>query len=120
MLNGMGMATAGLITGYISLVSIFMIGLLAAIAIPNFVSARKKAQFNGCQVNLRTIQAAKEQWALEDPARKAMTPDEADIIGAGKSVPGARCPDRGRYSLNGLNESPSCSVHGQIANWTPR
>jgi Tfp pilus assembly protein PilE len=115
----MGMATAGLITGYFSLISIFMVGLLAAIAIPNFVVARKKAQLNACQVNLNALQAAKERWALDDPARKGQTPEEADIIGTGKYVPTAICPANGTYFLNRLNESPTCSVHGEIPNWTP-
>jgi hypothetical protein len=119
-LSGMGMATAGLITGYFSLVSIFMVGMLAAIAIPNFVVARKKAQLNACQANLRTLQAGKESWALQDPARKGQTPEEADIIGAGKYVPVAICPAKGTYFLNRLNESPTCSVHGEIPNWTPK
>jgi type II secretory pathway pseudopilin PulG len=116
----MGMATAGLITGYLSLVTIFMIGLLAAIAIPNFVAARTKAQINACRVNLNTLQAAKERWALENPARKGTNPEDADIIGAGKYVTTAVCPAKGTYFLNAVNESPTCSVHGEIPNWTPR
>src|SRR5204862_3812410 len=63
-LSGMGMATAGLITGYFSLISIFMVGLLAAIAIPNFVVARKKAQLNACLVNLYVLKVGKARWAL--------------------------------------------------------
>ena len=111
------MATAGLITGYFSLLSIFMVGMLAAIAIPNFVVARKKAQFNACQSNMRSLQAGKEQWALENPARKTQAPEESDIVGAGKFVPEIVCPAGGVYSLNGLKESPSCTTHGQIKNW---
>jgi hypothetical protein len=41
---------------------------LAAIAIPNFVRARKTAQANSCTNNLRLIDAAKQQLALEDPS----------------------------------------------------
>ncbi|HUR46669.1 MAG TPA: DUF4190 domain-containing protein [Candidatus Saccharimonadales bacterium] len=116
-LTGMGMATAGLITGYFSLLSIFMVGLLAAIAIPNFVMARKKAQFNACQLNMRALQNGKEQWALEDPTRKTLTPEEADIVGGGKFVNQAVCPAGGVYTLNGIKESPTCTVHGQLKNW---
>jgi plasmid maintenance system killer protein len=38
---------------------------LAAIAIPNFVRARQTSQTNACINNLRIIDAAKQQWALE-------------------------------------------------------
>ena len=42
-----------------------VIGLLAAIAIPSFIKARSESQKKGCQNNLRIIDAAKEQWAME-------------------------------------------------------
>src|SRR4026208_1685374 len=43
-----------------------IIGLLAAIAIPNFVKARENAQLNSIFNNLRIIEGAKDQWALEN------------------------------------------------------
>ncbi|MEJ5238561.1 MAG: type II secretion system protein [Limisphaera sp.] len=56
-------------TGAFTLVEIMIvvaiIGLLAAIAIPNFVKARETSQTNACVNNLRQIDAAKDQWALE-------------------------------------------------------
>jgi prepilin-type N-terminal cleavage/methylation domain-containing protein len=57
-------------TGGFTLVEIMIvvaiIGLLAAIAIPNFVRARQTAQTNACLNNLRVIDGAKNQWALEN------------------------------------------------------
>jgi prepilin-type N-terminal cleavage/methylation domain-containing protein len=57
-------------TGAFTLVEIMIvvaiIGLLAAIAIPNFVKARETSQQNACVNNLRQIDAAKDQWALEN------------------------------------------------------
>lgn len=41
--QGGGMAVAGLVTGYLSILMIEMWGLLAAVAIPSFVKARKQA-----------------------------------------------------------------------------
>ncbi|HKS38167.1 MAG TPA: hypothetical protein VJW76_13300 [Verrucomicrobiae bacterium] len=46
-----------------------VVGLLAAIAIPNFVKARETAQYNAIMNNLRMIEAAKAQWALENRKR---------------------------------------------------
>ena len=47
------------------MIVVAIIGLLAAIAIPNFVRARETSQKNACINNLRQIDAAKQQWALE-------------------------------------------------------
>jgi prepilin-type N-terminal cleavage/methylation domain-containing protein len=47
------------------MIVVAIIGLLAAIAIPNFVKARENAQLNAIFNNLRIIEAAKDQWALE-------------------------------------------------------
>jgi len=47
------------------MIVVAIIGLLAAIAIPNFVRARETSQTNACVNNLRQIDAAKDQWALE-------------------------------------------------------
>ena len=47
------------------MIVVAIIGLLAAIAIPNFARARATAQQNACINNLRIVDAAKEQWALE-------------------------------------------------------
>jgi prepilin-type N-terminal cleavage/methylation domain-containing protein len=47
------------------MIVVAIIGLLAAIAIPNFVRARETAQFNSIGNNLRIIENAKDQFALE-------------------------------------------------------
>ena len=48
------------------MIVVAIIGLLAAIAIPNFVKARESAQLNSILNNLRIIEGAKDQWALEN------------------------------------------------------
>src|ERR1700749_3729282 len=47
------------------MIVVAIIGLLAAIAIPNFVKARATSQANACINNLRQIDAAANEWALE-------------------------------------------------------
>src|ERR1700744_2039999 len=47
------------------MIVVAIIGLLAAIAIPNFVKARDTSQANACINNLRQIDAAANEWALD-------------------------------------------------------
>ena len=47
------------------MIVVAIIGLLAAIAIPNFVRARTTSQQDACINNLRLIDGAQQQWALE-------------------------------------------------------
>lgn len=60
------------------MIVVAIIGLLAAIAIPNFVKAREIAQLNSIMNNLRIIDGAKDQWALE---QKKGTGDTVDDLG---------------------------------------
>src|SRR6202789_1415122 len=62
------------------MIVVAIIGLLAAIAIPNFVKARTTSQQNACISNLRLIDAAKQQWALETHQGSGATPATNDII----------------------------------------
>ena len=61
------------------MIVVAIIGLLAAIAIPNFVRARQTSQTNACINNLRQLDGAKQQWALENGKTQADTPVEADV-----------------------------------------
>ena len=47
------------------MIVVAIIGLLAAIAIPSFIKARTESQAKGCINNLRIMDAAKEQCAME-------------------------------------------------------
>ena len=82
------------------MIVVAIIGLLAAIAIPNFVKARTTAQTNACINNLRQISGAVETWALENRKVPTDAVADADIFGAAlyiKSKP--TCPAGGTYSL---------------------
>jgi prepilin-type N-terminal cleavage/methylation domain-containing protein len=83
------------------MIVVAIIGLLAAIAIPNFVKARTTSQQNACINNLRLVDASKQQWALEQRKQSTDTPAGSDLQ-----------PYLGRGS-NG--ELPSCPVDPQSA-----
>jgi hypothetical protein len=109
-LSGEGMALAGLITSYVSIgMIIFMIPLMA-IAIPNFVRARETAQMNMCINNLRQIDAAKQEWALENNKKGADTPTQADVAHFLKNGQFPKCIAGGTYTIGPVNEPPTCSI----------
>src|SRR5947207_13253610 len=85
------------------MIVVAIIGLLAAIAIPNFVKARTTAQQNACINNLRQIDSAKQQWALETRQTANATPVETDIrpyLGRAGSTAGMGCPANGADRTN--------------------
>jgi prepilin-type N-terminal cleavage/methylation domain-containing protein len=45
------------------MIVVAIIGLLAAIAIPNFIRARSNSQMNACINNMRQLDGAAQQWA---------------------------------------------------------
>jgi len=110
MIGGGGLAIGGLVTGYISLA---LIPLLAAIALPNFVKARDTAQKNACINNLRVIDGAKQQWALENSKPADAVPTAADLD---RYIPGGyahlHCPRDGEYVIGQVDEAATCSIPG--------
>jgi prepilin-type N-terminal cleavage/methylation domain-containing protein len=61
------------------MIVVAIIGLLAAIAIPNLVRSRVTTQTNTCIDNLRMIDGAKQQWALEHGAVATTIPQPTDL-----------------------------------------
>jgi prepilin-type N-terminal cleavage/methylation domain-containing protein len=62
------------------MIVVAIIGLLAAIAIPNFVRARESAQLNTIANNLRILEGAKEQYALEYKLATATAVVDTDLL----------------------------------------
>jgi prepilin-type N-terminal cleavage/methylation domain-containing protein len=63
------------------MIVVAIIGLLAAIAIPNFIRARQTAQKNACIANLKQLQGAIQVWAIDTGAASDATFTTADIVG---------------------------------------
>jgi hypothetical protein len=110
-LEGKGLAIAGLITGYLGIAwAIVFIPLMAAIAIPNFVKARETAQRNACISNLRQIEAAKEMWSVEKGKSDDAVPTPADLSQYLPGFANLRCLKGGTYNINAVGQLPTCSV----------
>ena len=62
------------------MIVVAIIGLLAAIAIPNFIRARETAQKNACIANLKQIQGAIQVWAIDTGAASTAAVTTADIV----------------------------------------
>jgi prepilin-type N-terminal cleavage/methylation domain-containing protein len=99
------------------MIVVAIIGLLAAIAIPNFVRARTTAQQNACINNLRQLDGAKQQWGLETKAGATTTPNITDVapyLGRGTAGTQPTCPTDGAktfttsYTMGDLSTAPSC------------
>ena len=93
------------------MIVVAIIGLLAAIAIPNFIKARTTAQKNACINNLRQIDGAIQQWALENKQGATATVKFTDISGYLKNA--VICPSGGTafsdsYSIVDVQTKPTC------------
>ena len=94
------------------MIVVAIIGLLAAIAIPNFVKARNTAQAKACINNKRQIESAIQQWALETNkgANAPISVGEiSDYIKGGMpTCPSGNTP----YSVTGSVDAPiiACGV----------
>ncbi len=77
------------------MIVVAIIGLLAAIAIPNFIKARTTSQQNACINNLRLIDSSKQQWALEQKQQTSAVPAGSDLqpyLGRGTGGELPTCP----------------------------
>ena len=93
------------------MIVVAIIGLLAAIAIPNFVRARTTSQKNACINNLRQIDGAKQQWALENKKSSTASPGSTDVaqyLGRGSSGQMPTCPAAGAYTIGDVQTAPTC------------
>ena len=93
------------------MIVVAIIGLLAAIAIPNFVRARTQSMKNACINNLRQIDGAVQQWALENKAAPDATVGYSSISAYLKNS--VICPAGGTafsdsYVINGVTNKPTC------------
>jgi len=98
------------------MIVVAIIGLLAAIAVPNFVRARATSQANACINNLRQIDAAVNEWALEQGQKTgdgpaSLTTDLTPYIklNANNAIPG--CPAQGTYSVGKVGDTPQVSCN---------
>ncbi len=86
------------------MIVVAVIGILAAIAIPNFILSRRRSHQNACIANLKQIQNAKVQSLM---ANGGIT--ETDLYGPEKYIKvEPKCPAGGVYTIGDADANPSC------------
>jgi prepilin-type N-terminal cleavage/methylation domain-containing protein len=93
------------------MIVVLIIGILLAIAVPNFIKARETSRTKSCISNLRQIDAGKEQYAMDN--KKA----DGDPVAQGDLVPTyikkwPECPSGGTYTINNVGTDPTCDQPG--------
>ena len=95
------------------MIVVLIIGILMAIAVPNFVKARDSSRKNSCIANLKQTESAKEQWAMDNKKDIGAAVDYTDLVGATlymKSTPS--CASGGTYTVNVIGTAPVCDKAG--------
>jgi hypothetical protein len=90
--------------------------VLFTLVISNVIRARKSTATNSCINQLRQIDAAKQQWAIENKKTTNDVPTWNDIrpyIGHGVDGEILRCPAGGQYVLGHVGDPPKCSIGGE-------
>jgi len=92
--------------------SVVPVAMGSAVALPALAKARSKAQQTACMSNLRQIELAKKQWALENKKAETDTPTKSDLLPFLKNEQFPVCPAKGDYTINSVSTPPRCSLPG--------
>ena len=94
-----------------SAIIVLVVGFFAMTAIPNFVRSGTSPA-NACINNLRIIDAAKQQWAIENEITNSDVVVKkyqiTNYLGRNGKMP--HCPSGGIYIIGKLSNSPTCSL----------
>lgn len=103
------------------MIVVAIIGIILSIAVPSFLRARETSRATACQGNLRQIDSAKDQWAIENKKNTSDTCGMSDLVGSTlyiKSTP--TCPGTNTaYTIGNVGTDPTCAVGSNAtANWS--
>ena len=94
------------------MIVVLIIGILLAIAVPNFIKARETSRAKACVANLKQIESAKEQWAMDNNKQNGATPGWTDLVSGANGYLKAQpsCPSGGTYTVGDMNTRPVCTI----------
>lgn len=86
--------------------------IIAALVVVGCVRQEVVEAPESCEVKLRMIHGAKENWALSHGATNGQAVTWTDIVPylKGEKIP--VCPEGGRYILGNVGDLPECSFPG--------
>ncbi|MBC7328738.1 prepilin-type N-terminal cleavage/methylation domain-containing protein [bacterium] len=99
------------------MVVILIISVLLVIAFPNWMTVRENARLRACAANMKKIETALEQYAIDhrlsgyDPLPNV---DQLFLDGYFKTLP--ICPSGGNYTIEGniTSYEIKCDEHGKL------
>ena len=93
------------------MIVVLIIGILLAIAIPNFMNARESSRARACVANLKQIDSAKQQYMMDNNSSTFTNTDPTSAGLVGKYIRVApACPGGGTYTTGDQTISPACSL----------
>lgn len=95
------------------MIVVLIIGILLAMAVPQWVATRSRTQQRTCMSQLKAIGSAKEQFAMETGKSNGdavVAGDLAPTYMKGATIPS--CPGGGAYTIGVVGTDPSCSLSG--------
>jgi prepilin-type N-terminal cleavage/methylation domain-containing protein len=97
------------------MIAVSIIGLLLALALPNWLKTRTRVQTDACIENLSQIETAKQLWGLEESKTVGDTPTEAELYGPLNFIRDApRCPAGGTYEILAIGTNATCTIPGHV------
>ena len=99
------------------MIVVLIIGILLAIAIPNFVQARESSRAKACVANLKQLDSAKQQYMMDKNV-----PTFTSVVGTNSSTDtygglvtqyvrsAPLCPAGGTYTSGDESTTPTCGL----------
>ncbi len=95
------------------MIVVAIIGLISAIAIPNYINTSIRAKVRVCCENLSQIENAKEIWAIQTHKTNGQIPSDDDLFGPNGYVKfKPQCPSGGVYELQPIGTNATCTISG--------
>lgn len=86
-------------------------GILITIAVPSFIKGRESGRRSNCVKNLKSIDSAKEQWAMDNRRNTGDAVAFTDIVGASLYIKAnPTCPSGGTYTVGNVGFHPTCNI----------
>lgn len=102
------------------MIALAIVGLLSAILIPSMIKANRTAQQNACVGNLREIDQAIQQWALESKATSSDVVTHSNLLPYLRTLPVCPSPasDGGSfykdYGMTFVKDPPFCVANSWL------